>query len=179
MVVSLWLLCHGSRRDETASLMNSPLLPHYRPGVGMMLLNKQGLVFAARRIDTRTEAWQMPQGGIDEGEEPHQAVFRELLEEIGTIKADIMGESREWLHYDLPESLRGVLWGGRYKGQRQKWFVLRFTGCDEDINIHTEEPEFLEWKWVEPAQLPQLIVPFKRPLYRQILEEFAPYLREI
>lgn len=148
----------------------------YRPCVGMMLLNSNKQVFVAQRIDTRTEAWQMPQGGIDKGEDPRAAVFRELSEEIGTQKASILGESREWLSYDLPEHLVPQVWGGKYRGQTQKWFCLRFDGEDSDINIHTHEPEFHQWQWVAPAELPSLIVPFKRDLYAQLLEEFREFL---
>ena len=149
----------------------------YRPCVGAMLLNREGLVFVARRIDMRTEAWQMPQGGIDEGEAPRKALLRELREEIGTDKAEIIAESHDWLHYDLPEELIPIVWGGKYRGQRQKWFLLRFTGEDSDINIATPEPEFLEWKWADPSTLPALIVPFKRELYQQVLAEFTAYLK--
>lgn len=145
----------------------------YRPGVGLMLLNAAGLVFVARRIDMPSAAWQMPQGGIDAGETPRQAALRELEEEIGTAKAEIIAESGDWLSYDLPPELLDGLWGGRYRGQRQKWFALRFSGADADINIATSTPEFQEWKWVEMAELPRLIVPFKRDLYRRLVAEFG------
>lgn len=148
----------------------------YRPCVGAMLLNDANEVFVGQRIDTRAEAWQMPQGGMDEGEDPRETLFRELKEEIGTAKADIIAESERWLTYDLPEELIGELWGGNYRGQKQKWYALRFTGSDNDININTEEPEFRAWRWVPPAHLPELIVSFKRPLYEQILKEFAHLL---
>ncbi len=151
----------------------------YRPCVGMMILNAANQVFVARRIDTLVEAWQMPQGGIDEGEDPQAAVLREMEEEIGTNKAKIIAESREWLSYDLPEHLVPQLWGGKYRGQKQKWFALRFTGTDSDINIATKHPEFSQWKWVEPAQVPELIVPFKRELYQSIVEEFSSLLSSI
>ena len=149
----------------------------YRPCVGMMILNATNHVFVARRIDTLVEAWQMPQGGIDDGEDPKSAVLREMEEEIGTNKAEILGESREWLSYDLPEHLVPQLWGGKYRGQKQKWFALRFTGTDNDINIATKHPEFSQWKWVKPAYVPDLIVPFKRELYTKIVEEFEVFLR--
>lgn len=152
-----------------------PPLP-YRAGVGIVLLNPQKQVFVARRIDTRSEAWQMPQGGIDEGEAPHEAAMRELEEETGTTKAEIIAESREWLNYDLPPELQGKIWGGKYRGQTQKWFVMRFTGDDSDINIATPHPEFLEWRWEHAERLTDLIVPFKRPLYTAVLEEFRPLL---
>ena len=145
----------------------------YRPAVGIMLLNAADRVFVARRIDTAVEAWQMPQGGIDKGEEPSAAALRELEEEIGTGKATILAESRGWLRYDLPAELVGKVWGGRYRGQRQKWFAMRFTGHDADIDLATEHPEFMDWKWTEPERLPELIIPFKRQLYRDVLAEFA------
>ncbi len=144
----------------------------YRRGVGMMLLNAENKVFAAKRIDMTSEAWQMPQGGIDKGEEPHAAAMRELEEEIGTRKATIIAESRGWLRYDLPEHLVPKLWGGKYRGQEQMWYALRFEGTDADINIATEHAEFSEWKWVPMASLPDLIVPFKKELYQQIVAEF-------
>ena len=145
----------------------------YRPGVGLMLLNPSGLVFAARRLDT-TDAWQMPQGGIDKGETPHQAALRELEEEIGTSQAEIVAETKDWLTYDLPVELIGKVWKGRFRGQRQKWFVLRFTGRDSDIDIHTEHPEFVEWRWMSLDELAERIVPFKRDLYRAVIGELGP-----
>ena len=155
-------------------------LPFYRPAVGIMLLNPAGLAFIGRRIDMPAglAAWQMPQGGIDPGETPRQAALRELKEEVGTDEAEILAESAGWLHYDVPEDLWmqfGGMWGGRYRGQRQKWFLMRFTGEDRDIDLATEHPEFDAWEWVEPERLPELIVPFKRQLYRDILAEFRPY----
>jgi putative (di)nucleoside polyphosphate hydrolase len=157
-----------SRKEEPRSA--------YRAGVGIMLLNRADLVFVARRIDMTEEAWQMPQGGIDRGEEPRDAALRELKEEIGTADAVILAESRDWLRYDLPAELAGRIWGGRYRGQRQKWFAMRFTGSDSDIDLATHHPEFNAWKWAPPASLPQFIVPFKRRLYADILAEFAPLL---
>ncbi|MBV9522474.1 MAG: RNA pyrophosphohydrolase [Alphaproteobacteria bacterium] len=148
----------------------------YRPAVGIMLLDPRDRIFVARRLDMKEEAWQMPQGGIDEGETPRRAALRELKEEIGTDKAAILAESRQWHHYDLPADLVGRLWGGRYRGQRQKWFAMRFTGTDADIDVATEHPEFGDWKWVPAAEVPRLIVPFKRRLYEEILAEFAPLL---
>jgi putative (di)nucleoside polyphosphate hydrolase len=148
----------------------------YRPAVGIMLLNRHGEVFVGRRTDMPVmPAWQMPQGGIDPGEAPRQAAMRELEEEIGTAKAVILGESRVWLKYDLPVELAGGIWGGRYRGQRQKWFVMRFIGSNADINLATEHPEFDAWQWVAPERLPDLIVPFKRQLYIDILAEFREH----
>jgi putative (di)nucleoside polyphosphate hydrolase len=141
-----------------------------------MLLNRRGEVFVGRRIDMPVmPAWQMPQGGIDPRETPRQAAMREIEEEIGTAKAEILGESRVWLKYDLPVELAGGIWGGRYRGQRQKWFVMRFTGSDGDINLATAHPEFDAWQWVAPDRLPDLIVPFKRQLYIDILTEFREH----
>lgn len=148
----------------------------YRPCVGIMLLNRRDEVFVAQRNDMKTEAWQMPQGGIDAGEEPRAAAFRELEEETGTARAEVLAESAGWLHYDLPVELAGKLWKGRYRGQTQKWFAMRFLGEDAEIDIETDNPEFSAWKWATPEQLPELIVPFKRDLYRKVLEEFRPLL---
>lgn len=144
----------------------------YRPCVGIMLVNQEGLVFVGRRIDQTVEGWQMPQGGIDDGETPVQAALRELEEEAGTNKATILGEMDEWLTYDLPPHLLGVALHGRYRGQRQKWFALRFTGEDCDINIATHEPEFAAWKWLALEALPRLIVPFKRDTYAKVIAAF-------
>jgi putative (di)nucleoside polyphosphate hydrolase len=156
-------------------------LPFYRPAVGIMLLNPAGLAFIGRRIDMPAglAAWQMPQGGIDPGETPRQAAFRELAEEVGTDKAEILAETRGWLHYDLPSDIASRMWSGRWRGQRQKWFLMRFTGEDADINPVTEHPEFDAWEWVEPQRLPDLIVPFKRQLYRDVLAEFREHLPSI
>ena len=145
----------------------------YRPCVGIMLIDRRGRVFVAQRIDNPGAAWQMPQGGIDEGESPRQAALRELLEETGTDKVEILAESGNWLRYDLPAELVPRIWGGRYRGQEQKWFALRFLGTDADIDIATEEPEFRAWRWADPAELPDLIVPFKRRLYEQLVAEFG------
>lgn len=147
----------------------------YRRGVGAMLVNDRGLVFVGQRIDTKTEAWQMPQGGIDKGETPEDALFRELEEEIGTRKAHIMAQTKDWLSYDLPDDLQGRLWRGRFRGQTQKWFALRFTGQDQDICIETAHPEFRAWAWMPLADLDRTIVPFKRDLYAAVLKELGPF----
>jgi putative (di)nucleoside polyphosphate hydrolase len=141
----------------------------YRRGVGM-LLNHQNEVFVGQRADAQGDAWQMPQGGIDDDEQPREAAFRELKEEIGTDKAQIIAESKTWLRYDLPPDLR-QRWNNRWRGQQQKWFVMRFQGVDADINVATEHPEFSAWKWVSIERLPDLIVSFKRQLYLDLLQE--------
>jgi len=144
----------------------------YRPCVGVMLLNAAGLVFVGRRIEQTVEGWQMPQGGIDEGETPSAAALRELKEEIGTDRAAVLREHPDWLAYDLPAHLLGVALHGRYRGQRQKWIAMRFTGADADINVATDHPEFAEWKWLAIESLPRLIVPFKRDTYEKVIGEF-------
>lgn len=149
----------------------------YRPGVGIMLLNRFGEVFVARRIDLADEAWQMPQGGIDDGEDPREAALRELKEEIGTDKADFIDESKGWLRYDFPEEIRQRSRNGRWLGQRQKWFVMRFKGEDADIDLRTEHPEFVAWKWIDVRELPSLVVSFKRQVYVDVLGEFAELTR--
>jgi putative (di)nucleoside polyphosphate hydrolase len=150
----------------------------YRSGVGVMLLNREGKVFVAARIDNPDDAWQMPQGGIDEGEEPWATALRELEEETG-IPPHLVGRIAacpERLRYELPEALAGELWKGRWIGQEQDWFLGRFVGQDGDVNIATAHPEFRAWQWVEPARLPELIVPFKRALYQRLLTVFADRL---
>ena len=148
----------------------------YRPGVGIMLLNAANEVFVGQRLDSKLEAWQMPQGGIDPGEAPIDTAFRELAEETGITKATLLAEANEWLYYDLPDALIGTIWKGRYAGQRQKWFAMRFTGTEADINIATEHPEFRSWRWSTVTELSDLIVPFKRDLYEAVLAEFAGLL---
>ena len=148
----------------------------YRPCVGVMLVNAEGKVFVGQRIDAKEgDRWQMPQGGVDEGEDLHAAAFRELAEETGVREdcATILATTTEELLYDLPEELLGKLWGGRFRGQRQTWVLMRFTGSDADIDLEAHDPpEFLAWKWAEPDELPDLIVPFKRRVYRAVLDEF-------
>jgi len=149
----------------------------YRPSVGMMLLNRSGLVFVGKRIDQRAEGWQLPQGGIDEGESVVDAGFREMEEEIGTRNAVLLRELDAWLSYDLPPHLLGVALRGRYRGQRQRWLALRFLGEDSDININTAEPEFARWKWIELETLPRIVVPFKRNIYATVIEAFRDLAR--
>ena len=151
----------------------------YRRGVGVMLLNRGGQVFIGARVDNPDDAWQMPQGGIEDGDEPWAAALRELEEETG-IRPELVeriAECPERLRYDLPEEWRPKLWGGRWLGQEQTWFLCRFLGDDGDVDIAADDhPEFRDWRWVEPARLPDLIVPFKRPLYERLLRDFADYL---
>ncbi len=146
--------------------------PGYRPSVGVMLLDRQGRVFVGERIGT-PGAWQMPQGGIDAGEAPLEAARRELKEEAGTDKAEFLAESTGWISYDLPEDLRRKLWGGRFRGQTQKWFAFRFLGSDADIDLATHHREFARWRWLELRELPLHIVPFKRRVYEQVVAEFG------
>lgn len=147
----------------------------YRPCAGIMLVNRSGKVFVGQRLDTRTEAWQMPQGGIDDGEEAELAALRELEEETGIARnlVTILARSAEEHFYDLPEELVGKLWHGKWRGQRQTWFLMRFTGEDSDVDIATDHQEFRAWQWIAPQELPALIVPFKEKLYRNIVAEFA------
>jgi len=148
----------------------------YRPGVGIMLVDQANRVFVARRIDTKEQAWQMPQGGIDRGEKPREAALRELKEEIGTDKAEILAESSQWFSYDLPVEIASRIWKGRYRGQCQKWFLMRHLGDGTDIDVATEHPEFDSWRWVLADELPDIIIPFKRQLYIDILGEFRSFL---
>jgi len=144
----------------------------WRPCVGLMLFGPGGRVFVGRRIDTPGENWQMPQGGVDEGENPREAVLRELHEEIGTGRAEIVAEYPEWLKYDLPPEIAAKLWDGRYRGQMQRWFALRFTGRDADIDLTGPHPEFDAWRWEEIDRLPALVVGFKRKIYETVVAAF-------
>ena len=148
----------------------------YRPGVGIMLVNHDNEVFIAQRLDHPSDAWQMPQGGIEEGQKPEEAAFRELEEEIGTHEAVLLAMSSEQYKYEIPGSLSGRLWKGKYRGQTQTWFLMRCTGKDEDINLETERPEFISWRWAPIDELIDLIVHFKRDVYKAVIEEFKPYL---
>lgn len=157
--------------------MSTADLP-YRPCVGVMLLNGSGKVFVGQRLDTALEAWQMPQGGIDPGEQPLETALRELGEETGIRPehVSLIAEAPQEFRYDLPPELIGKVWKGRYRGQVQRWFLFRFLGSDNDIRIDTQHPEFRAWKWADPADLPTIIVPFKRTLYREVLGAFSTHL---
>jgi putative (di)nucleoside polyphosphate hydrolase len=144
----------------------------YRPNVGLMLIGPDRRVFVGKRFDS-DEAWQMPQGGIDVGETPVEAACRELKEEVGTSNALLLRESAQWFCYDVPGEIAKRLWNNRWRGQAQKWFALAFIGRDSEFDIGGHEPEFDEWKWVPAAELPRLIVPFKRPVYEAVVNEFA------
>ena len=145
----------------------------YRPCAGIMLLNNQNQVFVAKRIDTAVEAWQMPQGGIDQGEDPKEAAIRELEEETGIRDTHVIAEYEGWLTYDLPDELYGKVWKGKFGGQTMKWYVMRFNGNENDINIETTHPEFSEWKWTEISNLPDMIVPFKKDIYQKLADKFS------
>ncbi len=154
------------------------ILP-YRPCAGVVLFRDDGSVFAGKRIDNPVDAWQMPQGGIDFGELPEEAALRELREETGVSSARVTVEaqSQDWLRYDLPDELLGKIWGGKFRGQEQMWFAMRFLGTDADVNIETDNAEFCEWRWMEPADLIESIVPFKRDLYIAVFKDFEAVLR--
>jgi putative (di)nucleoside polyphosphate hydrolase len=150
----------------------------YRPCVGVTLINAQGLIFAGRRIDSPVPAWQMPQGGIDDGEKPKEAALRELREETG-VTANLVApvaKTHGWVTYDLPAELLGKVWGGKFRGQRQKWFLMRFLGTDADIKIESEHPEFSSWRWITADQMIAEIVPFKKAVYETVVRSFRAYL---
>jgi putative (di)nucleoside polyphosphate hydrolase len=168
----------GDAQDRSEGKGERSPAAEYRPGVGIMLLNARGEIFMGRRADVQDDAWQMPQGGIDEGETPQQAAMRELKEEIGTDSAEIISESRGWLYYDVPEELARKAWGACWKGQRQKWFVMLFKGDDSGINLAGDHPEFNAWRWVPAQELIELAVSFKRQLYLDVIGEFATIFRD-
>ena len=150
----------------------------YRPNVGMMIINQKKEIFVGKRIDHPSNFWQMPQGGIDAQEIPSIAALREMEEEVGIKKnnVDLLTESKDWYYYSIPSDLAKTLWKGKYKGQRQKWFLYKFKGTDKDVNIHTEHPEFSDYKWVTKDFLVPNIVPFKKKIYEKLLLEFKGYL---
>lgn len=150
----------------------------YRPCVGVMLIDARGLIFAGRRLDSDAPAWQMPQGGIDEGEAPETAALRELWEETGVTadKVEMLGVTPDWVTYDLPPELLGKVWKGRYRGQKQLWYLFRFKGQDSDIDIATEHPEFAAWKWIAAEEMLAAIVPFKRDVYAAVIDSFRAQL---
>lgn len=158
--------------------MSDPTTLPYRPCAGVMIVNRDGKVFVGQRLDSVLEAWQMPQGGIDAGEEPLAAAIREVGEETGIApdKVELLAEAPDWLTYDLPPELIEQVWKGKWRGQRQRWFLFRFSGEDADVNIATAEPEFRAWRWVDPDEVPTLIVPFKQQLYRDVLAAFREHL---
>ena len=150
----------------------------YRPCAGIVLFNTKGQVFVGQRLDTYQDAWQFPQGGIDEGEAPQGAALRELKEEIGTKNVEILGETNEWLTYDLPPDLLGKVWKGRYRGQTQKWFAMRFLGDDSEITpTAVDHPEFASWKWVNIEETPEIAVSFKKSIYQILVNEFSQFAK--
>ncbi len=150
----------------------------YRPCVGVMLINAEGQIFAGLRKDSTATAWQMPQGGIDDGEKPRKAALRELWEETGITDdlVEFVGKTHDWVTYDLPPDLLGRVWGGKYRGQRQKWFLYRYLGRDDQVNIATEHPEFSAWRWIAADEMIASIVPFKRSVYEEVVRHFRAYL---
>ncbi len=161
-----------SKLPEYTSSIDLP----YRHGVGMMIINHEEKIFLGKRVESKFEAWQMPQGGILLGETPSRAVIREMEEELGSSSGEILAETKKWYSYNIPEFLINKLWDGQYKGQKQKWFLIRFTGTDSDINVNTDNPEFREWCWASPTDMLDIIVPFKKRLYKTILKEFLPII---
>jgi putative (di)nucleoside polyphosphate hydrolase len=158
--------------------MTDPESLPYRPCVGVVLIDARGLIFAGQRIDSTLPAWQMPQGGIDAGEKPKEAAFRELWEETGITRdlVEPIAKTHGWVTYDLPPELLGKVWGGKYRGQKQKWFLFRFKGKDADVKIATEHPEFSTWRWILADEMVESIVPFKRAVYDEVVRSFRAYL---
>jgi putative (di)nucleoside polyphosphate hydrolase len=154
------------------------MIAGYRPAAAVMLINAERQVWVGQRLDNALDAWQMPQGGLDEGEDPLEGALRELEEETGIRRdlVEIVARAKEELLYDLPDDLIGKVWKEPWRGQRQTWFLARFLGEDKDVNIETKDPEFRAWRWVDSAQLPHLIVPFKKKLYEDVLEAFVDWL---
>lgn len=152
----------------------------YRPCVGVTLINAEGMIWTGQRIDNRSAAWQMPQGGIDDGEKPRDAAIRELWEETGVTRdlVEFVDKTPDWVTYDLPPELLGKVWGGKYRGQRQKWFLFRYLGRDDQISIAREHPEFSAWKWIGANEMLASIVPFKRAVYDQVVTRFRPHLAD-
>jgi putative (di)nucleoside polyphosphate hydrolase len=167
----------GTKNAETHS-PSSTDDAEYRPGVGIVLLNDRNEIFVGRRADVEADAWQLPQGGINRGESPREAALRELVEEIGTEAVDIIAESSRWLYYEVPDEFARKAWNGRWKGQRQKWFMMLFRGRDSDINVATLQPEFNAWRWVPVGELTALAVSFRRQLYTNVLGEFPTIFRD-
>ena len=147
-----------------------------RSGVGIVLLNKKNKIFVAKRIDNPKNYWQMPQGGIDGNEDYLSAALRELEEETSIKSVELLKEIDEFIAYELPKDLLGIIWKGKYRGQKQKWFVLKFEGNDDEINLGTDRPEFIDWKWVKPDNLPNIIVDFKKKLYEKLLLKIGPFI---
>lgn len=151
----------------------------YRSGVGIMLLNNENKIFVGKRIDNNSDAWQMPQGGIDVGEDEDLAMFRELAEETGILhsEVEILGKSKRYFYYNLPYKLQKKFWGGKYLGQKQRWYLARFNGDESSINVQTEVPEFSHWKWIGSEDILNVIVKFKRDLYRDVITEFSKFFK--
>ena len=158
--------------------MTDPQDLPYRPCVGIVLINAAGQIFTGQRLDSTAAAWQMPQGGIDDGEKPRAAALRELWEETGVTGdlVKLVDKTAGWVTYDLPPELLGKVWGGKYRGQRQKWFLYRFTGTDDQVNIATTHPEFGHWRWIGADEMVAAIVPFKRAVYTEVVAAFRPHL---
>lgn len=159
-------------------MTSDPATLPYRPCVGVMLINAQGLIWAGQRLDSRVAAWQMPQGGIDDGEKPREAALRELVEETGITAnlVEFIAKTEDWVTYDLPPDLLGKVWGGKYRGQRQKWFLYRYLGHDDQVTIASDHPEFSTWRWIGADEIIASIVPFKRAVYISIVAAFRAHL---